>query len=434
MCFLWEAYEFSINVLECYMLYFFLATVLQKKIKNNYTVVFIILFQSILLQLINKWLGHANFLGFILILCISIIVYFITLNCNLRTLLFVMFLFLGCLATFDFLGVIITSMLFHVSPGLLMQKNFYRIITVVTIRIFLLFCIKCFVQFKVSTSYIRKILIYQITVILMLNIFFNFIFFNIYKKEAFLKTNFFIGFITLCIILFSFIIMKIIQQILLYSKKELEWSLQEIEYKKQIFYINSIQELIHTLRAQRHDFNNHINCIYGLLKTGEIDVAKEYSEKLAYKTSEINTILNIDIPIIAALLNFKLSMAKERKIELYIAINLPKDIKIDSVDLSILLGNALDNSIEACENISDGNKFIRIKMYIEKIHLIIKITNSTNKAKQEITNEHKTTQSDKENHGFGLENINYIVNKYDGLIQIEEKENLFILNIALLIN
>ncbi|MBZ9607262.1 GHKL domain-containing protein [Clostridium estertheticum] len=197
--------------------------------------------------------------------------------------------------------------------------------------------------------------------------------------------------------------------------------------------MNNIQELIHTLRAQRHDFNNHISCIYGLLKTGEINVAKEYSEKLASKTSEINTILNIDIPIIAALLNFKLSIAKERKIELYIDINLPKDIKIDPVNISILLGNALDNAIEACENIADGNKFIRIKMYIEKVHLIIKITNTTNRAKQEGTEEHKTTHPDKENHGFGLENINYIVNKYDGLIQIEEKENLFILNIALLI-
>ncbi|MBW9149770.1 GHKL domain-containing protein [Clostridium sp. CM028] len=429
MCFLWGAYEFSINLLEYYILYFFLTLVLQKKIKNKYTVVFIILFQSILLQLINKGLGHANFLGVILILCVTIVIYFITLNCNLRNLFFVMILFMGCLATFDFLGVIITSMVFHVSPGLLVQKNIYRVISAVTTRIVMLF----FIQFKVSTSYIRKILIYQITIVLMINIFFNSIFFNIYEGKSFFKTNFFIGFITLCIILFSFVIMKIIQQILIYSKKEVEWSLQEIEYKKQIFYMNNIQELIHTLRAQRHDFNNHISCIYGLLKTGEINVAKEYSEKLANQTSEINTILNIDIPIIAALLNFKLSIAKERKIELYIDINLPKSIKIDPVNISILLGNALDNAIEACENIANGNKFIRIKMYIEKVHLIIKITNSTNKATQEGTGEHKTTHPDKENHGFGLENINYIVNKYDGLIQIEEEENLFILNIALLI-
>ncbi|MBW9145830.1 GHKL domain-containing protein [Clostridium sp. CM027] len=429
MCFLWGAYEFSINLLEYYILYFFLTLVFQKKIKNKYTVVFIILFQSILLQLINKGLGHANFLGVILILCVTIVIYFITLNCNLRNLFFVMILFMGCLATFDFLGVIITSMVFHVSPGLLVQKNIYRVISAVTTRIVMLF----FIQFKVSTSYIRKILIYQITIVLMINIFFNSIFFNIYEGKSFFKTNFFIGFITLCIILFSFVIMKIIQQILIYSKKEVEWSLQEIEYKKQIFYMNNIQELIHTLRAQRHDFNNHISCIYGLLKTGEINVAKEYSEKLANQTSEINTILNIDIPIIAALLNFKLSIAKERKIELYIEINLPKSIKIDPVNISILLGNALDNAIEACENIANGNKFIRIKMYIEKVHLIIKITNSTNKATQEGTGEHKTTHPDKENHGFGLENINYIVNKYDGLIQIEEEENLFILNIALLI-
>ncbi|MBU3093101.1 GHKL domain-containing protein [Clostridium sp. CF011] len=429
MCFLWGAYEFSINLLEYYILYFFLTLVLQKKIKNKYTVVFIILFQSILLQLINKVLGHANFLGVILILCVTIVIYFITLNCNLRNLFFVMILFMGCLATFDFLGVIITSMVFHVSPGLLVQKNIYRVISAVTTRIVMLF----FIQFKVSTSYIRKILIYQITIVLMINIFFNSIFLNIYEGKSFFKTNFFIGFITLCIILFSFVIMKIIQQILIYSKKEVEWSLQEIEYKKQIFYMNNIQELIHTLRAQRHDFNNHISCIYGLLKTGEINVAKEYSEKLANQTSEINTILNIDIPIIAALLNFKLSIAKERKIELYIDINLPKSIKIDPVNISILLGNALDNAIEACENIANGNKFIRIKMYIEKVHLIIKITNSTNKATQEGTGEHKTTHPDKENHGFGLENINYIVNKYDGLIQIEEEENLFILNIALLI-
>lgn len=214
----------------------------------------------------------------------------------------------------------------------------------------------------------------------------------------------------------------------IYEKEE-QWVRRERENERQAMYIKNMQEMNHKLMAERHDYNHHISCIYGLLEMNELDELKKYLKKLVFDMEEVNSIAIVDNPSISALLNFKLTFAKEKNIKLAINVNIPRYLNIDSKDISVILGNAIDNAIEACQSLED--KLISVYIYMDKEYLIIKIANTMKEKSVKINEMYKTTKQLSKEHGFGIENIKYVVNKYDGLLKIEEENNMFKLNIAI---
>lgn len=117
-------------------------------------------------------------------------------------------------------------------------------------------------------------------------------------------------------------------------------------------------------------------------------------------------------------------------------ITMPKEISVEPIDLCVILSNSLDNSIEACMRISDYSipKTIWIKSYIREIYLIIEASNTTIDKLQYAENEIISTKSDSHNHGMGISNIKAAIRKYNGVIDIMEEKNKFILNLMFRIN
>ena len=98
---------------------------------------------------------------------------------------------------------------------------------------------------------------------------------------------------------------------------------------------------------------------------------------------------------------------------------------MSDIDLCVLIGNLVDNAVEACVKITDKNqKFIRIYIGIFKQQLYISVSNSTNEIMRKIDEEYITTK--RGNHGHGLKRINNIVNKYDGFINRQNEPGVFV--------
>lgn len=430
MDFIWMGYEFIINLVEAYLMYLFLKVFFDDKHNNKSSIILIVFCQASIIQIANVIFGVASIPAFIIILSCYIFLYGFLFKGSISKLALGILSYSVLTCIFELLSVFIITNIFCVSPMLICEKTKYRIISAVLTRILLYLFIIFIRKFKISPNNLKRVYIYELTIILMLNIFFAFIVFNIYKKNNILKfSRPKISIVTLAVIVLSFLVVVIVQEIIKYSQKEAEWIMLEREYKRQISYINYIQNLNYRARAQRHDFNHHIGCIYGLLDTNKIEEAKDYTKKLVVAVEEINNIVNIDNPVIAAILNFKFTLAKKKKIGIESSINIPKELNIDSTDICIILGNAIDNAIEACEDLQD--KRVNIEMHMVKEHLIIKITNTKKGSDHEEGHKYTTIKNDEENHGFGLENIKYVVSKYDGLFKINETDNLFSLNIAL---
>ncbi len=112
-------------------------------------------------------------------------------------------------------------------------------------------------------------------------------------------------------------------------------------------------------------------------------------------------------------------------------INLPTEIHVSDVDMTIIMGNLLDNAIEACLDVKDKSRYINLEISCGYGKIDILIKNSID-GKVEIVNSHlHTIKKDKENHEHGLNNIRKIVEKYNGHFKNSNNNNEFIAELLL---
>ena len=146
----------------------------------------------------------------------------------------------------------------------------------------------------------------------------------------------------------------------------------------------------------------------------------------------IKSTVYTDNKFIDSLLNYKIGMAIDKNIKIETIID--KNISVISdVDLCCIIGNLLDNAIEACEKENIEDKIIILHMAVKNSCLLICVKNSI--AESVITKNPNfiTTKRNNEMHGIGLKSIKSIVEKYSGSFKISEQEEKFFIVEVLLV-
>lgn len=143
---------------------------------------------------------------------------------------------------------------------------------------------------------------------------------------------------------------------------------------------NKLEELNSTLRAQRHDFMNHLQVVYSLLELEEYPSANEYIEKVYEDVKRVGRSLRTAHPAINALLAAKLSACEEKGIKVELMIESPwEKLPIPSWEMCRVLGNLIDNAIDAMTAASASGK-------TEKPHLTIFLGESLQNFTFEVSN------------------------------------------------
>ncbi len=202
--------------------------------------------------------------------------------------------------------------------------------------------------------------------------------------------------------------------------------LLEKQIQTQINYYEDRERTYAEIRRFKHDYINHINCIRSMLKAERYGEISEYLENITDMLPAGELSFNTGNFISDAILSDKQNSVKEKNIIIEFDGTIPTSI--NEADLCIILGNALDNAIEACLAL-DGGKKITIYGGFSHSYFILTISNPTEK------NENHnifpfTTKADKSEHGFGLLNIKSVVDKYNGYMKIENKDNVFTLSLT----
>lgn len=188
-----------------------------------------------------------------------------------------------------------------------------------------------------------------------------------------------------------------------------------------------IERLNENTRRLKHDMKNHIMVIASYLSNNEIENAKEYLSVMLDNLNKVYSYVSTGNSVMNYILNSKLEYAHEKGIEVKAEIeNLPFK-KIGSVDFSALLGNALDNAIEASLNVQDP--FIYVGILKKRGYDTILIKNRIGKSVLETNPKLNTNKDNLQAHGYGIKQIKEITEKYDGIIDIYEENNMFCLNI-----
>lgn len=273
--------------------------------------------------------------------------------------------------------------------------------------------------------------LYTVIMVLLINVAFIVITGDVYfqNKSIFDNDLTFIVAVLFGIVAISIMVVRMTQSIVSFAMKERDWQLQEEEYNRQIFYLNHLEDINHEMKSIRHDFNHHIGCLHGMLEQGDMENAKTYAGELVHEAEKFNVAFSSEYPGISGLLSSKYQIMRAKDIEFQWSVNLPERLGIRLIDLSVILGNALDNAIEAVESLDEMNRNIQLKIYTEMDYLVIKIINKYQAGV--ILDDFLTTKEDAENHGYGLGNIRFVVKKYDGIMKIDTDDEMFRLNIAL---
>ena len=158
---------------------------------------------------------------------------------------------------------------------------------------------------------------------------------------------------------------------------------------------------------------------------GKYDDAKDtLRSQLNLLSSDSGTTLCGD-SVIDAVMNYKTAYAKDQGISVEFEYRNLHNIKFPAVDLSIVLGNAIDNAIEATLNIPDETKrVIHVYIYNTERQLMIYVKNNVVE-NVSISSIEETTKEDKLLHGYGILNMRQIAQKYNGAVTFKCENNVF---------
>ncbi len=212
-------------------------------------------------------------------------------------------------------------------------------------------------------------------------------------------------------------------------KQNYEHKLLLREKQLEVEYCNEIEDNIRTLRKIRHDYKNQLLSLLEISEYDKAGLQEEIRNMLAIVDKSEKTFYTRN-RILNGICRVKFREANTKNIELSYEIFLPEQINMYSYELGVLYGNLLDNALEACEKINEGKRYIILKTYLRNEKLLLNIKNSKSKLLS-LKRGLKTSKADSTNHGFGIQSVQEIIDKYHGVMHIEETEYAYEVQIML---
>ncbi|MCL1794752.1 MAG: GHKL domain-containing protein [Oscillospiraceae bacterium] len=210
------------------------------------------------------------------------------------------------------------------------------------------------------------------------------------------------------------------------------------EYQNELMskHYDEVENIYKQMRGWKHDYHNHLQAIKAYISSGKIDELLGFCDRLEQDLKSVDTVMKTGNVMLDAILGSKLSLAKQRNIEVNAKASIPEKLQITDVDLCVLIGNLLDNAMEACKKTKDNadlefdRPFIRIYIGMKGYHLYICVTNSVYGKIKKSGNRFLSTKNSP-THGFGLMRIDKVCEKYGGYCKRNSEPGVFSTEILL---
>lgn len=191
-----------------------------------------------------------------------------------------------------------------------------------------------------------------------------------------------------------------------------------------------VETMYRKMRGWRHDYHNHIQVLKAYMEMKQYPEAEKYLAMVAKDLQSVDTVLKTGNIMVDAILNSKLTMIREKEITVDVTAVVPQNMEIAEIDLAVLIGNMLDNAMEACMRVPEKeDRFLRVYIDIVKKQLYISVTNSM--YGRAVRSGGRFVSSKQGVHGFGLLRIDSIVSKYGGFINRQSENNVFATEVLL---
>lgn len=232
----------------------------------------------------------------------------------------------------------------------------------------------------------------------------------------------------LIIALATFILIEYVGKL---TQKNIDSELEVQKARIEQSHYAELEVALDQIMEAKHDIKHHLGVLDHLLLSEEYEEAKNYFSEISSRyDNDINIVLTPN-PTINALLSNKLHAAKTEKISFRYVINNLETLPAQHMDICSILGNLIDNAIEACVQIPEPEKrFIDLLIENRKQMLIIRVENSYDGTLLR-KESHFLSRKAENGHGIGLKHVERLVRKHFGNISICPEQYKFIVTVLL---
>lgn len=210
-------------------------------------------------------------------------------------------------------------------------------------------------------------------------------------------------------------------------------SIYEKEFTLLEQHMHERENLMKEFRVKRHDLKHQMLNLLILLQDHDYKKLEENIEKLA-ELDSLNGlfVVNTENSIIDAFVNSKYAFATERGIKFDAKLNIPAELPFAGEDISVILGNALDNALEACLRGKVDDPYVKINMSYDQGNLVILVENTFDGfLKKARKTGWATRKNNSQQHGIGIQSIRNVIQKYHGYYHVDIEEKVYRLEMVL---
>ena len=191
-----------------------------------------------------------------------------------------------------------------------------------------------------------------------------------------------------------------------------------------------VENMYNKIRGYKHDYRNHIQAMKSYAAAGDLDAIAGYLDGLDAELDAVDPVIKTGNRMADAILNSKISLARAKGIQVIVDAHIGVELTVSEMDLCIVLGNLLDNAMEACMGLDQDKRLIRIYMEMKNTQLYISVTNAAPGGKRRMFGKRHTTTKG-EGHGFGLARIDHIVERHGGYLSRNSEDGAYSTEILL---
>ena len=191
-----------------------------------------------------------------------------------------------------------------------------------------------------------------------------------------------------------------------------------------------VENMHKQMRGWKHDYHSHIQALKALTAEENVPGIRDYLNGLETDLKKLDAVIKTGNPMADAILGSKISLARSQDIAVTADAHIAVGLTTGAVDLCIIIGNLMDNAIDACLALPKEDRLIRVYMEMKGRQLYISVINTAPAGKRhKAGRRHATTKG--EGHGFGLARIDHIVDRYSGYLSRNSEDGVYSTEILL---
>ena len=233
-----------------------------------------------------------------------------------------------------------------------------------------------------------------------------------------------------CCIAYLVFILRSSEEKWLRNQLELTQDSLNLQITQAVREIDTLRESQEKTREYRHDMRHHMQYLSACIGNNQLERAQEYIQKICSEIEANKVMVFCENEAANLIFSAFTGRAKEQNVPIIIKAQIPKNIHISESDLCVLLSNALENALHACQNLKEKGiqGKIEVSAFEKNKKLFLQFVNSCD---SDITFVQGIPVTSQPGHGIGVRSICALVERYEGIYTFEVVEDRFVLRVSM---